>query len=318
MLNVLLWAAGGIVLLLAAAYYAVCRRMIGIALERGKVFDAGIAEGYKTQIDEHRDLIDAGAKLFDSLDGEDKTMTSFDGLKLHAKFFKNGDGKRVILAAHGFRSNGRHDFGAVLPFYYETLGYSLLVIDQRAHGESEGKYITYGVCERFDIRDWAHALVEWCGDDVQIILDGISMGATAVLMSTALDLPKQVCGVVADCGFTSPWDIFRHILAESFHLGAFPTLYIVEKMARRRAHFGFRDASTLDAMQICKLPVLFVHGEDDDFVPCEMSEAAYEVCAAKKKELVLVEGAQHGCSYLCDRARCEETLRRFLREITEK
>lgn len=318
MLKVLLWGAGAVVLLLCAAYYAVCRRMVGVALERGKAFEASIADGYKTQIDEHRDLIDEGKTLFDSLGGEEKTITSFDGLSLHAKFFKNGDGKRVILAAHGFRSNGRRDFGAVFPFYYKTLGYSLLVIDQRAHGKSEGEYITYGVFERFDIRDWARAAVEWCGDDVKIVLDGISMGATSVLMATALDLPKQVCGVVADCGFTSPWDIFDHILAESFHLGAFPTLFIAERMARRRAKFGFRDSSTLDAMQRCKLPVLFVHGRDDDFVPCEMTEAAYDACAAGKKELVLVEGAQHGCSYLCDRARCEDALDRFLREITEK
>lgn len=316
--KILIWLIPAILILLGAALWQVCRRLFGMAILRDGNFTADVAEDFKKQMDESRDLIEHGRALYDSLPYEDLYLTSFDGLRLHARFYKNGDGRRTLLLSHGFRSSGRGDFAAVLPLYYETLGCSLLVLDHRAHGESEGRYITYGICERFDVRDWARYLTDRAGGDVQIVLDGISMGATAVLMACGTELPDTVTGVIADCGFTSPWDIFSHILHSTFHLGDFPILYLVGHMARRRAHFGFREMTTVRAMENWTKPALFIHGTADDFVPPAMTEAAYAACPAADKTLILVEGAMHGCSYLRDRARCESALRQFFAKVLEK
>ena len=316
--NILIWLIPAVLLVLAAALMLVCRRLLWMALARDGNFTADVSENFKKQMDESRDLIEQGRALYDSLPHEDLYLTSFDGLRLHARFYKNGDGRRVVLLSHGFRSSARCDFAAVFPLYYQALGYSLLVLDHRAHGESEGEYITYGIHERFDIRDWARLLTERAGGDVKIVLDGISMGATAVLMACGTDLPDTVTGAIADCGFTSPWDIFSHILHGTFHLGNFPILYSIERMARRRAHFGFREMTTALAMQHWTKPVLFIHGTADDFVPPAMTEAAYAACPAADKTLVLVEGAMHGCSYLRDRARCEAALRQFFTKALDK
>ena len=316
--KILIWLIPAILILLGAALWLICRRLLWMALARDGNFTADVAEDFKKQMDESRDLIEHGRALYDSLPYEDLYLTSFDGLRLHARFYKNGDGRRTLLLSHGFRSSGRGDFAAVLPLYYETLGCSLLVLDHRAHGESEGRYITYGIRERFDVRDWAWYLTDRAGGDVQIVLDGISMGATAVLMACGTELPDTVTGVIADCGFTSPWDIFSHILHGTFHLGDFPILYLVGHMARRRAHFGFREATTVRAVENWTKPALFIHGTADDFVPPAMTEAAYAACPAADKTLILVEGAMHGCSYLRDRARCESALRGFFAKVLEK
>lgn len=316
--KILIWLIPAILILLGAALWLICRRLFGMAILRDGNFTADVAEDFKKQMDESRDLIEHGRALYDSLPYEDLYLTSFDGLRLHARFYKNGDGRRTLLLSHGFRSSGRGDFAAVLPLYYETLGCSLLVLDHRAHGESEGRYITYGIRERFDVRDWARYLTDRAGGDVQIVLDGISMGATAVLMACGTELPDTVTGVIADCGFTSPWDIFSHILHGTFHLGDFPILYLVGHMARRRAHFGFREATTVRAVENWTKPALFIHGTADDFVPPSMTEAAYAACPAADKTLILVEGAMHGCSYLRDRARCESALRQFFAKVLEK
>ena len=316
--KILIWLIPAILILLGAALWLICRRLFGMAILRDGNFTADVAEDFKKQMDESRDLIEHGRALYDSLPYEDLYLTSFDGLRLHARFYKNGDGRRTLLLSHGFRSSGRGDFAAVLPLYYETLGCSLLVLDHRAHGESEGRYITYGIRERFDVRDWARYLTDRAGGDVQIVLDGISMGATAVLMACGTELPDTVTGVIADCGFTSPWDIFSHILHGTFHLGDFPILYLVGHMARRRAHFDFREMTTVRAMENWTKPALFIHGTADDFVPPAMTEAAYAACPAADKTLILVEGAMHGCSYLRDRARCESALRQFFAKVLEK
>lgn len=316
--KILIWLIPAILILLGAALWLICRRLFGMAILRDGNFTADVAEDFKKQMDESRDLIEHGRALYDSLPYEDLYLTSFDGLRLHARFYKNGDGRRTLLLSHGFRSSGRGDFAAVLPLYYETLGCSLLVLDHRAHGESEGRYITYGIRERFDVRDWARYLTDRAGGDVQIVLDGISMGATAVLMACGTELPDTVTGVIADCGFTSPWDIFSHILHSTFHLGDFPILYLVGHMARRRAHFDFREMTTVRAMENWTKPALFIHGTADDFVPPAMTEAAYAACPAADKTLILVEGAMHGCSYLRDRARCESALRQFFAKVLEK
>jgi pimeloyl-ACP methyl ester carboxylesterase len=242
---------------------------------------------------------------------EPVSIQSFDGLTLRGRFFPADSAKGTILLAHGYRANGLDNFGCVLEFYH-NLGYQLLLISQRSHWESEGRYICFGAKERFDCRDWAVYLSRRpdCAGK-SIFLEGISMGASTVLMASGLDLPDTVDGIIADCGFTSPWDIVADLAKRRFHLPVHPLLDGLDCLAGWFAGFHLRESSTLDAMRQCRIPTLFVHGEGDNFVPCEMTRANYAACAAEK-QLFTVPGAGHGGSYLVDRPGCEAVLRAFL------
>ena len=204
----------------------------------------------------------------------DYEITSFDDLKLRAKFIPCENMKGIIIMMHGFRSNPIHDFSCAFKYYHD-MGYACLVPWQRAHGESEGKYIYYGDRERFDVRDWA-LLMEKEYPKHSVILDGISMGASTVLMASGLELPSNVKGIIADCGYTSPYSIFVEVLKKGFHLPAFPLINVTQILARIRADFDFKGCSTTEALKNNKLPVLIAHGEADGFVPHPMGVENYE------------------------------------------
>ena len=310
-MGVFLTLAAVIVLILAAVLWLICHTMFNMAIVRGKSFDS--KSGYKEQLEAHKKEIEAGQTLLDGMRGEDVWITSFDGLRLHGVLYRNGDGKKLLIEAHGFRSSARHDFAAVIPFLIGE-GCSLLQIDQRAHGESEGEYITYGVLERRDVRDWVNFAIATLGSDVQIALHGVSMGATTVLLCADLDLPAQVRGIIAASGFVSPYDIFVSILETRYHVGPFPILPLTGLLAKGKAGFGFKDASTLDSLSKCKIPVLLVHGEADDFVPVEMSEANDAACASEHT-FIRVSGAGHACSYLVEPDTCNAALHTFFGKI---
>lgn len=244
---------------------------------------------------------------------EHVTLTSFDGLKLSALYVPaEGEAPRgVCILFHGYRSLATIDFVLEVEFLHD-LGYRLLVPYQRSHGESQGRYITFGAKERFDCRDWAkYAAARFPGED--IFLMGISMGAATVLLSLDTGLPKEVRGVVADCGFTSPWEIARHVARRNFHLPAFPLLYLLDLACRGIAGFSLKGADTRKALGGSRLPVLFLHGAADDFVPVSMTEENYRACRGEKT-LYLVPGAGHAQSYARDTAGCQERIRGFLRK----
>ena len=250
-------------------------------------------------------------------DAEDIFLPSQDGLRLHGQLLQQPGAKGTILLFHGYRSSWIIDFSIVLPYYY-SLGYNLLAVDERAHGQSEGVYITFGIHERRDAATWAQYAAMHFGPDHPLFLGGLSMGATTVLLASALELPPSVRGVIADCGFSSPEAIMRSVLrAHVKWLPAGPLLALMDICTRAFAGFSIRDASTLDAVSQTKLPILFLHGTADTFVPCAMSQAAYDVCASEK-QLILVDGARHGYSYLVDRPRVQAALADFLEKYTSK
>ncbi len=253
-----------------------------------------------------------------ALPHEDVEITSFDGLRLRARFFPAeasapSDPPRALLMMHGHRSSGLFDFSVAASFY-RSLGFHLLIVDQRACGRSEGRYMTFGAKERYDCAAWLAYLDDRFGGNCKLFMTGVSLGASTVLTASVLDIPNSVCGVIADCGFTSAEDIFRHVLRRNFHLPAFPILSAAQLLARATARFGFRDASTLDAMRENRLPVLFLHGGKDDFVPTEMTHRNYEACRAKKRMLI-IEDASHGMSYVKDAPRCQAEIRAFLSDV---
>lgn len=243
---------------------------------------------------------------------EEVSITSHDGLTLRGVFYPahSKNAKRTILCVHGFYSYGLHDFGAVANFYLDNQC-NMLVIDHRAHGKSEGKYRTFGVKERLDIVDWTRWLVTRDAD-MPIYLDGISMGCSTVLMACSMPLPKQVAGVIADCGYTSPKEIFTHVLKLWFHLPAFPVLPIAGILCRLFAGFSIQEDTRRHIADL-KLPIMFFHGESDNFVPTYMSQQNYDVCASPHKSIKITPKAGHGESYLMDRFGCETHIKEFWR-----
>ena len=161
------------------------------------------------------------------------------------------------------------------------------------------------------MRTWSQYLLDRFGADHPVVLDGVSMGAASVLMSLGTGLPENVRGVIADCGFTSPYDEFAHVLKTRLHLPLHPIADIAQVFSRLFAGFDFRACSTVDALRQNPLPVLLVHGERDTFVPCRFSQENYEACAGDKK-LIFVPEAGHGASYLIERERCQAELIAFL------
>ena len=250
-------------------------------------------------------------------DAEDIFLPSQDGLRLHGQLLQQPGAKATILLFHGYRSSWIIDFSIVLPYYY-SLGYNLLAVDERAHGQSEGVYITFGIHERRDAATWAQYAAMHFGPDHPLFLGGLSMGATTVLLASALELPPSVRGVIADCGFSSPEAIMRSVLrAHVKWLPAGPLLGLMDVCTRVFAGFSIKEASTLDAVSKTKRPILFIHGTADTFVPCAMSQAAYDVCASEK-QLILVDGARHGYSYLVARPRVQAALAAFLEKYTSQ
>lgn len=250
-----------------------------------------------------------GGKWMDEQELEPIEITSFDGLKLHADLLKLNDSKKFAVVFHGYHSSYRGDFSICLPFYRE-LGFNLLLVDQRSHGRSEGRYLSYGILEKYDCRDWARELVRRFGEDCQIVLSGMSMGASTVMMATGLELPPQVKAITADCGFTSGFDIVKNT-AKS--INRYIPDFVIDTtnlFCRIFAGFDLRDDNTQLALQKCKVPVLFIHGTHDTFVPCEMTLRSYAACKSEK-QLLTVAGAGHGMSYLIDEPLVKKTMKEF-------
>lgn len=257
--------------------------------------------------------MDAGKSWINTFTLETVEMQSYDGLRLKAHILEQpASAKKTVLMMHGFRAQDFCDFCVSVKYFYES-GYNIILADQRCHGESEGKYITFGIRERYDCRDWARFAVRRYGEDSTLVLMGVSMGCATALMSLGLDLPDNVRAVVADCGYTSPRAIFSYVIRNSYHLPAFPILNLCAFMCRAVAGFSIDAYSTLEALETNEIPVIFIHGAKDKFVPPFMTKENYDACKAPK-ELVVVDNAEHAMSFPRDTEKCWAAISRFLRE----
>ena len=236
---------------------------------------------------------------------------SHDGLKLHAHWVPADNPKGTVILAHGYRSTKLLDFGMILELYH-NLGVNLLLIDQRSHARSEGKYITFGVLESRDVQGWVKFHNEKFGCH-PILLSGLSMGASTVLYLADRDLPENVKGIIADCGFTSPKEIIAKVFKDTVHFGAGPFLWAADLFARVLAGFSFYERDSRKSLKKSRLPVLLVHGTGDKFVPCEMTEQAYDACTSDK-QMFLVGDAGHGVSYLVNTTQYRKYVIDFLRK----
>lgn len=245
---------------------------------------------------------------------EEVKIKARDGIKLYARLYQMYDDVPVILFFHGYRSSSIRDGNGIFELCKKH-GYNIMMIDQRAHGKSEGKTITFGICERYDVLSWVSYAVEHFGKNTRIVLAGISMGASTVLMASNLNLPKNVKGIMADCPYSSPKDILNCVM-KSLKLPA-RLLYLLAKWsAKIYGRVDIEETSAKEAVTEAKVPILFIHGDDDRFVPCFMSEECCEACASDKK-LVFVKNAGHGISYCVDAKLYEKEVTEFMKRVCQ-
>ena len=240
---------------------------------------------------------------------EDVWIKSEDGLKLHGTWFPVGDKTKVVICFHGYTSQGMNDYIG-LSGYYLKHGYSMLLVDERAHGQSEGEYVGFGCLDRKDAMRWIDWVLKECSEEAQILLHGTSMGASTVLMASGLELPSQVKGIVSDCAFTSPKYVFTHVLHTMYHLPAFPMIQIADRVNKKKAGYGLDECNAAREVQKATVPILFIHGEADTFVPYRMCGEIYENCTSPK-QMLSVPGAAHAESYYKDTVAYEQALDRF-------
>ncbi len=257
----------------------------------------------------YKDQILSGAQWFRDRNPELVQVRRSDALRLAGYLLPVENAKGTLVLVHGYRGTPFTDFGYSLPFY-GSLGWNILAICQRSHGESEGKYITFGVRERYDLRDWVLYLNDRFGPEKPIVPIGISMGASTVLMSLGTGLPSNVKCAIADCGFTSPYEEFCHVL-KTRHIPRRPILDIADLFARIFARFGFKEYSTIDALKYSHIPVTFVHGQKDHLVPLQFTVDNYAACAGEKR-LITVPDAGHGTSYVFATDECQQAIRDWL------
>lgn len=263
---------------------------------------------YGVILDSHRFLKENNAR--------DVYITSHDGLRLHALWIPVENAKGTVLMAHGYRSTMLVDCHLGFELFHR-LGWNILAPEQRTHGQSQGRFITFGVKESRDMECWIryHNRHLFCGP---MLLFGISMGASTMLYLADRELPSNVRGIIADCGFTSPAAILSSVYKNVIHLPPYPTLWAAELFARFFAGFSLWEGDSRKILRGSRLPVLLIHGKEDGFVPCEMTEQAYQACR-EPKEILLVDGAEHGLSFLTDGFRYTAAVMRFIEKyIMEK
>ncbi len=262
--------------------------------------------------DKHRLLIDESRKWLDEAKCERLTIESFDGLRLAGYFYPASEPNGcLVLAFNGYRSNSRAQYSHITRFL-NGLGYDVVLADDRAHGQSEGRYVGFGVLDRYDCLKWVENLDKKFTGSRKIFLYGVSMGAATVLMASNLNLPKSVKGIISDCGFTSAHDVFKHVLNSWYHLPAFPILNITNLLCRIFAGYDNKSSSSVASVAESRLPLLVIHGKNDTFVPSYMAPMIYKASNSVYKKLLTVNNACHAESYYIDMENYKKTMIDFI------
>ncbi len=254
-------------------------------------------------------------KLIDTLvkePFEEIKIKSFDNLTLYGRYYHKKDDAPIILGFHGYRGTSIRDMCGSAEMGRITQS-NVLLVDQRAHGESDGKTITFGLKEKYDVLSWVNYLVNRFGEDVKIVLNGVSMGATTVLMATGLDLPSNVKGIIADCPFSSPKKILKKVIGQELKMSVKIFYPLLSLSARIFGGMNVNDGSCVDSVKNAKVPILLIHGESDTFVPCSMSEEISK--SSDKIKFVTFPNAEHAMSYMTDKKRYHKEVIEFINKI---
>lgn len=242
---------------------------------------------------------------------EPVSIVSRDGLRLFGRYYHIRENAPIQLQFHGYRGNGLREYAGGYDMA-RKMGYNALVVDERAHGKSQGHTISFGIKERFDCLDWVEYVGRRFGKDTKILLSGVSMGAATVLMASELDLPKNVVGITADCPYSSPGAIIRKVCRD-VNLPRWLVYPFVVLGGLLYGRFALWGSAPVKAVANTTIPIHLIHGEDDRLVPCGMSRQILAACRGKAR-LVTFPGAGHGLSILTDRQRYERVIRQFLTE----
>lgn len=296
-LNIFIAVLGSVTLLLLTVTVAIFLKIFYSVRKKPKN-----TEEYPTPpgevYDPHREQMVRWIKEIRAMDRKDVQITSFDGLTLRGKYYEYKKGAPTEILFHGYRGTAERDLcGGVYRCFH--IGHNALIVDHRGGGESDGHVITFGAKESRDCLAWIDFVLQHIDKDAKIILTGISMGAATVMTAASMDLPPNVIGVLADCGYTSTKAIIKKVIKD-MRLPADLLYPLVRLGARLFGRFDPDAASPIASMKKCKLPVIFFHGDTDDYVPCNMSEENFAACAAEKKRLVIIHGAGHGLCFPVD------------------
>lgn len=258
-----------------------------------------------------RDHFYHAKKWYRTVDKKRWHITAENGVKLQGIFIDHQTNKTVIIA-HGYRQDGDQD-GKVASLFHK-LGFNVLLPDDRGHGFSTGSYIGFGWLDRRDYVQWSKQVIERLGPEQKIILWGISMGGATVMMTSGeSDLPAQVMGAIADCGYTSVESELKYQF-RIHHAPTFPVLNIASLISKVVIGYGYKEASSVHQLKKNHLPMLFIHGEQDHFVPFNMLNEVIISNAGSSQRLV-VHNATHANSYRVAPHEYETAIKKFLLSI---
>ena len=304
-------AAGSTALIIFSSFLTYLKAFFSGFHREGNPYENLKGEEYEKINGRMHDLV----REFEEIPYEQVYISANDGTKLAARYYHICDGAVLNIQCHGYHGTGLRDFCGGNKLAREA-GYNTLVIDQRGHGKSGGHTITFGIKERYDCLCWVNYAIERFGKGTKIFLSGVSMGAATVLMASGLDeLPENVVGVIADCPFSSPEEIIKEFCRKIKITPAigFPLVRLGGKI------FGGFDVAETDVLEAVKkknVPMLLIHGESDDFVPCEMSREIF-AAAREPKRIETFPDASHGLSYMMDTDRYAKIVEQFMNECLE-
>lgn len=240
-------------------------------------------------------VLDSAIAEFEKAAYEDVFITSHDGLKLTGRYYHVSDGAPLEIHCHGYKGNATRDFCGAWKIACEV-GHNVLLIDQRCHGRSEGHTITFGILERRDVQGWIRYANERFGN-VPMILCGVSMGAATVLMVSGMELPENVKGVIADCPYDAPANIIKKVLGKDMGMPVGIVYPLIRMGGILYGKFDLEKDSPVEAVKRAKTPILLIHGDDDRFVPYEMSKNIY-AAAPEKIDFCTIHDAGHALNYV--------------------
>lgn len=258
---------------------------------------------------EFRMFMQKESKRLENIPMEDVWIKSFDGLNLHA-YYREALSKttKTIISVHGWHGTG---LGTAPQFSHWLIdfNYNILFIDLRSYGKSQGKYTGYGALDSKDLLSWIDYICERQDGEAEIALFGISMGGNTVI-SVADKVPIQVKCIIDDCGYQSPWEEFKYLLNEQMHIPTY-FLYFSNAINKMVAHYDFKENNGVETLKRSRVPVLFMHGTRDNFVPTSHTIANYEACSSEK-ELHLFERVPHARSYFENKEEYRKLVLNFL------
>lgn len=261
------------------------------------------------QYERERERMTALISKMDSIPYEEVWIESFDGVRLFGRYCHKNDGAPLQIQFHGYRGNAIRDFCGGNKLARDA-GQNTLVVDQRAHGRSGGRTITFGIKERYDCLSWVKYACKRFGSDTEIYLSGVSMGAATVLMASELELPANVAGIIADCPYSSPEAIIRKVCRDKGYPPRL-TMPFLRLGAFLFGHFDIKSCTAIGAVKNATVPILLIHGEDDRFVPCEISREIFEACGGNAVCETFPD-AGHGLSFIVDAKRYADIIDRFV------